>query len=378
MERWTQRARPSPLGWSVAASAAMLIIAGVIRADDAMVGLGFLCLILFFSACAFGRAHLRRLQCECFLPRYVDVGRPFRLGLRMRNEAALLDAWCLRVGLRVDEVILAESFLFRLPAGGITAMEYESTLRHRGPVRSMELWMESDAPFGMMRSAAYCGQASELLARPEPLWPWSHRDHGERGAHHGEHAQNNRWRPEGEPRGIRPWHPGDKPRSVVWPASLRSIAQGNLWMVRDTDPPGHGPSDCTIVFHSYGGGGNLIRPDRFEEALRHIAGAVRVLVGEGRKVLLLADFDEWTPREYRSLGCIGRCLDLLALADRHSGTEAHDLARVIREIPTHSDLIVLSDFPVSGWLDAIPPDRKTSIWTRPERKPRAMRKAVAR
>jgi uncharacterized protein (DUF58 family) len=158
----------------------------------------------------------------------------------------------------------------------------------------------------------------------------------------------------GEPRGLRPWQPGDSPRRVDWPNSIRSWAHGAGLVVRETDPPGFHPRRCVVLFHSFGADGSLIRPDRFEQALSLAAGTLRHLHTLGIPVRLVADFDGWIEHPAATRAQLAVCETVLAKAIRAKGTEAHDLQAAASR--THDDevLIVFSDMPPGSWRPVLP------------------------
>ena len=103
----------------------------------------------------------------------------------------------------------------------------------------------------------------------------------------------------GEWRGLREWRGGDSVRRIAWTASLKSEAAGGALLVQRDRPPGSKSEGCLIVFHSFGGDGSLIRPDRFEKALELISGTAGLLHGWGMRVRWMADFEGWEIREIR-------------------------------------------------------------------------------
>ena len=147
-------------------------------------------------------------------------------------------------------------------------------------------------------------------------------------------------------------------------------------MVRDVDPHGTGWAEFTIVFHSYGGSGALIRPWSFEEALGHVAGAVKFFLGRGQQVSLVADFSDWERWHCRGWKNLGEFHDRLALVERSSGTEAHEVIEAMQAIPPDHGLILLSDFPVEVWKSILPQGGR-GVWVRPGTKVNRLKKEVS-
>lgn len=233
-------------------------------------------------------------------------------------------------------------------------IDLQTMITSRGVVDKLDVHCESEAPLGLMRSRRNICLSVDLVIRPKPVWPWRNHHHGDRGYRGGETFLSGGWGEYGELKGLRQWKGGDKPQKIVWPATLRSIACGSSWLVREYDPPVDGWAGYTVVFHSYGGGGALIRPGRFEEAMSHAAGVISILCAEGFRVRLVADFHDWVPWDCRSGRPLARCLDALASAQRAIGTEAHELTSALEDVDARDGIIVLSDFPAIAWQEAMP------------------------
>lgn len=332
-----------------------------------MLGLGLLMGAFLLLAYGFACLHGRRLVCELVVPRHLEAASPFAYRLCISNHARFLDAWRLRVEVKATGELLSEKTIHWLPARGGNALDLEGEVAQRGKQEEWKVELHSTTPFGLIQSVYQTAVSVDLLVRPHPMWIWKPSQPGQQGVHHGDRSWTEGWSSDGEPRGLRPWHTGDKARSIVWPASLRSMAQGSSWLVRDVDPPGNGLAEYTVLFHSYGGGVSLIRRWSFEEAIGHVAGVVKYLLVNGLCVSILADFLEWKTWECRSLNEFGECQDMLALVERSTATEFHEVREVMESIPEANGVIVLSDFPSEVWQEnlALPKER---VWVRPEKR----------
>ena len=100
----------------------------------------------------------------------------------------------------------------------------------------------------------------EMLVFPKALVPKEFFSSGEfDDAWHGEGLQAGD--SPGEPRGLRPARPGDPAKNIHWPATMRAFARGRAPRIREMDPPGLRPRRATVLFHSFGTDGTLIRTD---------------------------------------------------------------------------------------------------------------------
>jgi len=158
----------------------------------------------------------------------------------------------------------------------------------------------------------------------------------------------------GEPRGLRPYSPGDTAKRLHWPATLRSLARGRAPRIRETDPPGRRPRSATVIFHSYGTDGELIRTDHFERALSLLCGTLRHLRKTGIPATLSADFLAWKDQPAFLPNAWSQTLTALAQAERASDTEAHDLKAAFLHAPKDHALIVISDMPPESWKHTLP------------------------
>lgn len=155
-------------------------------------------------------------------------------------------------------------------------------------------------------------------------------------------------------KGLRERRGGDGLRRIAWAASLRSEAAGGAMLVREEEPPGLRLEGCMVVFHSYGGDGNLIRPDRFEKAISLIYGSLAVLVGEGMPVRWVADFEGWKVNEVNNRGQLADARENFMLAGRARGTKAHDIIDALGKAGVNECIVVISDMPRGSWEGFVP------------------------
>jgi hypothetical protein len=348
------RTRPTLAGWAVLLSAPAFVMAGLIRTDPAMVSVGLIAGAAVVLAYGFARRHGRNLTFQVILPPHVEAGRRFVCRICVWNTSRWCDVWRLR--LRVHPLVLedGEASLAWVRAKDAAVADVEALVEKRCRIHSVRIEWSTDAPFGLMMTRRSVDVPTAMLVRPKATWPWKNHQRGACGARTADASRTAGWGEWGEPRGARPWRSGDRAKHILWPATMRSLARGSVWMVRELDPPTEGWASYTVLFHSHGGGGVLIRPDSFEQALSHVAGVVKKLISEGRTVRFVADFHDWRPWKCRNGHSLSRLLDDLATAERVAGTEAHEIARVLEAVGPEEGIVVLSDFPVKSWRSAIP------------------------
>lgn len=150
-------------------------------------------------------------------------------------------------------------------------------------------------------------------------------------------------------------------KRVSWPATVRAMARGAGWVVWETDPPGFRPARFVLVIHSFGADRGLIQPERFERAMCHAAGILRMLHAQGMPARMVADFDDWRVRPAARATQLADCMEILAAAKRAAGTEAHDLHAALTEARPDEGVIILSDMPLAAWRSYLPPAMKRAI-----------------
>lgn len=319
-----------------------------------MVSVGLIAGVAGVFALLFARWHARHIHFQVCLPPHVEAGRRFLCRVCLWNTSRWCDAWRIRLRIRPFALEQGEAGITWVPAKDAAVVDCEAKVEKRCEIRSVRIEWTTDAPFGLMITRRSMEVSATMLVRPKAVWPWKNHQRGVWGARTVDASRTAGWGESGEPRGARPWRSGDCAKNIIWPATLLSVARGSAWMVRESDPPMEGWASYTVVFHSHGGGGALIRPESFEHALSHVAGVVRNFLAEGRSVRFVADFNDWRTWECRDGHSLARLLDFLATVERVAGTEAHEIASVLEKVRPEDGIVVLSDFPVASWRSAIP------------------------
>ena len=345
--------QPSTRGAVLGGAGFALFVAGLWRVDGILAALGLGAWCLLGLAWALGRLNLTRLQVTLDGPNKVPAGVMFPAVLTLRNPRQFWDAFAIHIELELPGPTRAGGQAPWIAAGSAADLDLRMAVPQRAWQERHPVRLKSGFPLGLFEMRRVLALAHPLLVLPRPLVPRGLRALGVlldtsplEGAAAGEAA--------GEPRGLRPWQPGDSPRRIDWPTSVRSWARGAGLVVREAEPPGFHPRRCVVLFHSFGMDGSLIRPERFERALSMAAGALRHLHGLGIPVRLRGDFDDWLDHPAATLAQLAACQEVLARAVRAAGTEAHDLQAAAKRTADDETLVVLSDMPPAAWLPALP------------------------
>lgn len=343
----------TPKGAILIGSSLALIAAGFMRIDGILITLGAAGILLLLGTFLLGRRNLRRLSVSLRAPARVYAATSFGLRLTLSNKRTILDTFTIEIALRLSRQAELSTTAPWTAAGSSSSVKLLGTIPGRGSVIDHPYTLRSTFPLDLFRHEASGYASHEILVYPRPLVPREFFTHGA--------LHDSSLLPgvtpgsaPGEPRGVRPWQPGDPAKHIHWPASARSMSRRRGLRIRENDPPGFHPQHCTVLFHSFGTSGELIRNDRFERALSLVCGTLRHLRDHGIPTTLVADFLDWKPLPVTSRAGMGRALIALARAGRANGTEAHDLLAALDSIPPTHSLLLLSDMPTSAWSHTLP------------------------
>ena len=330
-----------------------LTILGVFRVDGILITLGLSGGLLLTGSWLLVRKNLTSLSLRLRAPTRVYADHPFDLRVILHNNRGLLDAFNIKIELRLAGQVHINSFAPWTAAGSASEVHLRGAIPGRSAHSEHEYSLKTTMPLGLFSLKASGRVSHEILVFPRPLSP---RELSTQGSLHDAsllpgitpgHAP-------GELRGVRPWQAGDPAKHIHWPASARSFTRCRGLRVRENDPPGFYPRHCVVLFHSFGMSGQLIRADRFEWALSLACGTLRYLREHGIPTTFLADFNDWEPLSVISRSSFGNLLVSLTRAQRQHDTEAHDLTPVIDRIADDHSLIVISDMPKESWVDTLP------------------------
>ncbi len=343
----------TPRGAILLGASAALILLGFLRTDGILITLGASGCILLAGAWMAIRLNLKRLSLSLRAPSRVYADQRFDLRVLLTDNRSLLDAFSIKINLRLAGQVDIHTFAPWTAAQSLSEVSLRGSIPGRSSLLEHDYTLETNMPLGLFHMKASGVLTHEILVFPRPLTP---RELSTRGALHDASLLpgTTPGQAPGELRGIRPWQAGDPAKHIHWPASARSLSRGRGLRVRENDPPGFYPQHCTVLFHSFGMSGQLIRADRFEWALSLACGTLRYLREHGIPVTFLSDFNEWQPLSMVSRSGFANVLVSLTRAQRRNDTEAHDLTSAIEQVPEDHSLIILSDMPTEAWEDTLP------------------------
>ena len=330
-----------------------LVIAGLWRVDGILATLGVAAWCLLALARVMARMNVAGLDLVLECPEKVKAGAVFPIIITLVNHRRWLDAFAVRIELRLAGQVRTGGRAVWVSAGSAADLDLRVALPMRGSVEKHRLRLVSNFPFGLFEAVVHRELVHRMCVLPKPALP---RDFVISGCR--VDSLQAEWLAPGEApgelRSLRPWRAGDSPRRIVWPSTLRSMARGAGMVVRETDPPGFRPERCVVLFHSYGANGGLIRPDHFERAMSLAAGILTELHSQGVALRWIADFEKWKPRPANTRAQMAACLEALGRAVRAPDTEAHDLQAALAEIGVDEGLVILSDMPPATWREFLP------------------------
>lgn len=330
-----------------------LFAVGMWRVDGVMAAMGLSVGALFLVAFVLGRMNLSRLGLVYSGPRRVEAGKGFSGNLSLTNGNGFSDSLWIEFGLDLmGEAVVSGKALW-IAGGGVAQVEGRPVLRTRGLRSRQRAWVRSGFPLGLIRFSKSLVVEAETGVYPKAIVPraLALRGYLLDGTPLG---VSKRFGGIGEWKGLRERRGGDGLRRIAWAASLRSEAAGGAMLIREDEPPGSQAEGCLVVFHSYGGDGDLIRPDRFEKALSLLCGALGFLVGSGMPVRWIADFNDWEEGVLKTRRQWAGLREGLLTVKRASGTEAHDLIAALGRAREYECVVVISDMPLSSWEGFVP------------------------
>ena len=343
----------TPRGVILAALGVALFVVGIWRIDGVMASLGLAAAGMLVVARLAGGINLKGLEVHCRADRRVQVGRAFPVKVSLLNRRGGLDAFRVEFGVSLlgeGEVVGRASWV---GCGGVAETEREVSLKKRGFTESQKGWLKSGFPLGLFDFQKALEVGMEIGVLPAAVVPRELALSGFLldGSPLGGSKVSGAI---GEWKGLRGWRGGDAVKRIAWAASARSEAAGRGVLVREDEPPGSHAEGFLVIFHSYGGDGELIRPDRFEKALMLMNGTLGVLQGLGMPVRWVADFDGWEEHELRTKRQLAESREVLMKAVRAAWTEAHDLGAAFAQAADRECVVVISDMPGGVWRAVLP------------------------
>ena len=352
---WTRRSSV------LAVLGASLFLVGMWRVDGVMAAMGLAAGALLLMAWILGRKNLGGLDLVYRGPRRVVAGKGFQARLSLQNNRSLLDAFRIDFGVDYSGGGGLARRVAWLESGGMTEVESRMILPSRGLTFVQKGWLGSVFPLGLFafrKELEIRGEVGVLPRSrvPKELRPSGHLLDGPSLGGAGVFSGIGEWK------GLREWRGGDPVRRIAWTASLKSEAAGGGLLVREDEPPGSRAEGCMLIFHSFGGDGSLIRPDRFEKALELVSGTAGLLQSWSMRIRWTADFEGWEIREIRSRRDLAQLKENLMRAQRVGWTEAHDFTAAISQVRNDESVIVISDMPRASWEQTVGRPAQESVF----------------
>ncbi len=340
--------------------ASLLVIAGLFSQNGELMTLGVCGLIVVGAGFVVAPRNLRDLQLKLHLPHRFHASRSVPLEVEIENPRRMLDAYAVEVRMRFPQGVERSGHANWTPTGTSAVLHERLSIPVRSSTSEVGYEFHSSFPLGLFEARSSSTLNHPLLVYPRLITPLELLVDGAQpdlmpiaGTAAGDAF--------GEPRGIRPYQPGDAANRIHQAATARSLARGHGLRVRAYDPPGFHPLNCRIVFHSYASAGELIRFDRFERGLSLVAGTLVYLQSVHTSVTLQADFTNWLSRPCENRSQTLECLALLAKTKRSRHTSPEQLAEILQKVPPDEQLILISDAPPEHWNEAIPSHHQQAI-----------------
>ncbi len=203
----------TPTGWATGGLAACTAIVALVTANNAAFWLLAAIVALFVVDAIAGKANLAGVTVARRLPGDLYVGRRGHGSLVARNSARWA-AYAIQLG---DEDGEAEAIAPSISARGERDCAAVWTFDRRGAGRLGTLRIRSAWPFGLFERHREVDVPAEILVYPPPLGGAER--HG--GALPGDGDAHDPRPGDGDFAGIRPYVPGDPPRSLHWPTTAR-------------------------------------------------------------------------------------------------------------------------------------------------------------
>lgn len=359
------RPRITATGMTMLWMSAGALVVGVLRYDGALLWLSLAAAGIVGASRWWAPRNLSGLTVYRSRPQRVFAGEAFDTVLTLAASPEG-HRWLPKVGISLearDLSIVKEGGVLRLTNGLSRSEQASGAVRgrffRRGWERRREGELRSRFPLGLFEVSARgeieevsSGDGEGMIVYPRPWLPGDLIRDLELSRFEREERLVCDPSPGSEFRGIRDFRSGDAVKTVHWSATARV---GDL-MVREWDPPVPRPWRLGVILHTVENGRRLLRPERWELALRLATGIVTFSRRNGIP-LSFVDLTrpgregEFRIPEPRSASAL---LHHLAVAMRKSTGSGEDLMAAVSRLSRQSDrLYVISDVPVSRWEEIV-------------------------
>lgn len=351
----SRRKREKKRSTQITARGAILIVAGltaiaagVATGDQIITRFGLVFLVVAAGAWVLCRSNLQALKIDRTAPDCVVANDDFRLTVTLTNTRRWLDAFAVELEDSALPFWRKGMLVRRLRCGESADLTETTRMVNRGDYLRKSCKLSSTFPFGLFRSERWMRPKFGILVFPSPELPKRLRQQIETRFFEGENVAHYERDSSGEFHGIRPFQPGDRCRSIHWPATAR----GQALMVREWDRPQ--PEKFSVVFHSYFPPGKPVLPEGFDHAMELLSGLLFHCRDLQIPMQLMASFADWEPIDIVDPLELRPALALLARAKMCPEQSPDLLIEAIQRIPGHHRIYVISNVPLKWWTSTLP------------------------
>lgn len=329
----------------------MLLLYGLVFADDLCVRAGLVCIFSLALAKIAARINLSNLSCRKQMPAMVCQGEPFARTVHLQNGRKRMHAFEVTAVDHPGHGMQPETCLF--PCTPPDTGRSEVRIMHvnrRGTFGPSRYLLSSDFPFGLVHSETTGTHPEVLSVYPPPRLPFVISNLLETGLSQGNFRPVATSDITTEFRSMREYRRGDHKKLISWPVSVRL----QELIVKEMETPS--PSEVLIIHHSIRPSRTILTPRSFEKSLRLLSGLVHQFHGNSTPFELAASFNAWNRIQVTAgSSALNDLLESLALAAMTvEDTPAGLLAAVSAEHLTARAVLVVSNTPLSHWQSALP------------------------
>lgn len=349
-QSWKDRPALTARGRLLLAASLILLLIGLLIADDALIRIGFFWLLLLIVSIPLSALNLARISFSYELPESAFTRTPFPVELTLHNEQKRVDTFDVTVRCEAGTGEKAGHAFFNTVLGMHSyEMEASAQLQKRGIYDKFSYELSSRFPLGL---ALYgkCGTADgRVVVYPAPRLPPDVKSMIESNIGYGKSSQTASRDVAGEFRLMREYLPGDHAKLISWPASSRA----QKLIVKEMEHPG--PQEVTVIFHSLQPAGLHLSRKSFERSLQLLSGLFLYFSQNFIPFDFVSMFNEWNRTSVVDPASLNRAMELLAGATPTIARSQAALNRIVtRESRQAVSLIIVSNTPVKHWIRELP------------------------
>lgn len=343
-----QTTRIAGRGAVLLAAGLTAVATGIVTSDPIITHFGLLFLVVTLLSYFVCRENLRGLSINRNAPDCVVAGDDFRLTVTLTNGRRWLDAFALELEDSALPFWRKGMLVRQLRCGESADLSETTRMVTRGDFPNKSCKLQSTFPFGLFRSEMRLRPRLGILVFPRPELPKRLKQQLETQLFEGENIARYERDSSGEFHGIRPFQPGDRCRSIHWPATARR----RTLMVREWDRPQ--PEKFSVVFHSFFPSGKPVLPEGFDHAMELLSGLLFHCRDLQIPMQLIASFANWKPIDIPDPQELRPVLALLARAQMRTDHSPQPLIDAIQGIPGHHRIYIISNVPLKLWANELP------------------------